>query len=97
MTLNAHGFSAFIDISYETKEVTMKCKIQWVNSEGPTPDENEAVMIAHFHKPLMMFPASVYGEEIQESFPICQNHYERVEPRFRLENGGGWTFTPIEK
>jgi hypothetical protein len=78
----------------------MKCKIQWIDDKGkPTPDENDAVMMAHYHTPIWGVPGPNnriigYSEEIQESFPICAEHYARVAYSFRPPVGG-WTFTPI--
>jgi hypothetical protein len=78
----------------------MKCQIQWVNKQGnPTPDENEAVAIAHFHKPIWALPGGGpgnhivgYSEEIEREFLICQEHLDAVGPDFKA-----WSFSPIKK
>lgn len=78
----------------------MKCQVSWVDVKGqPTPDENEAVMMAHFHEPIWGTPGpnnriQGYGA-IRESLPICAEHYAMVDASFRLPRGG-WSFTPIE-
>jgi hypothetical protein len=78
----------------------MKCQVQWINTQGKhTPDDNDAVMMAHFHEPIWGTPGpnnriQGYGD-IRESFPICAEHYAMVDASFRLPRGG-WTFTPIE-
>lgn len=77
----------------------MKCQVRWINERGQsTPDDNDAVMMAHFHiANRVMGYADVlsYSDEIQESFPICAEHYSRVDASFRFPRGG-WTFTPIK-
>ncbi len=78
----------------------MKCQISWIDANGkPTPDENDAVMMAHFHEPIWGQPSPDnrivgYGE-VRDSFPICAEHYARVDYHFRFPVGG-WTFTPID-
>lgn len=81
----------------------MKCQVKWIDEHGqPTPDENDAVMIAHFHEPLRSLASYSsnlivsYSEAIQSSFPICAAHYARVDASYRFPRGG-WTFTPITK
>jgi hypothetical protein len=77
----------------------MKCQIRWIDEKGkPTPDENDAVAMAHFHKPIWSVPTGApdnrimgYSDEIQESFPICQAHLDMVKLNFVA-----WTFTPIQ-
>lgn len=75
----------------------MKCQVQWVDENGkPTPDDNEAVRIANFHRPIWEGGKIVrYEEEIQAKFPICAKHYAQVTHKFLLEFGGGWTFESI--
>lgn len=77
------------------------CCIQWIDSEGkPTPDTNEAVMIAQFHKPIHAYLTGetlAYSSEIQESFPICAAHYAQVTPKMRFGNGGGWSFCGVSQ
>lgn len=78
------------------------CKIQWVSNEGkPTPDGNTAVMLAHFHEPVWSMSSGCvgskmagYSEKIQQSFPICAEHYTRVTPEM-LWPRGGWSFTSL--
>jgi hypothetical protein len=79
----------------------MKCQVRWINIKGePTPDTNDAVMMAHFHEPIWGIPGpnnkiqSYDANKIQESFPICADHYAMVDASFRFPRGG-WTFTPI--
>ena len=80
----------------------MKCTIQWIDEEGkPTPDQNDAVMMAHYHRPKWSLPGggpgntiTGYHEEIERSFPICKEHYSRVTPKLRWPVGG-WSFEPI--
>jgi hypothetical protein len=77
----------------------MKCKISWIDPSGKqTPDENEAVGMAHFHKPLWSVPSGSpdnkivgYSKKIQESFPICAQHLKRMDGTYT-----GWTYTPFE-
>lgn len=78
----------------------MKCQVSWVDEHGkPTPDENDAVMMAHFHEPIWGTPGpgnkiQGYSEKVRESFPICAQHYARVDATFRMPRGG-WTFEPV--
>lgn len=77
----------------------MNCQIKWIDKNGKsTADENQAVAMAHFHKPLWLHPHGGidnrvvgYSPEIQDSFPICQEHLATVTPHFQ-----GWSFTPLE-
>jgi len=75
-----------------------KCKIQWIDSNGKaTPDENDAVMVAQFHRPVLAVYTGKtleYSSLIQESFPICAEHYAQVTNDMRFPRGG-WTFVPI--
>lgn len=77
----------------------MKCQIQWIDSNGkPTPDTNDAVMIAHFHVPVHEYGTGKilsYKDDIQGSYPICAEHYAQVTYKLLLPIGG-WSFTPIE-
>jgi len=81
----------------------MRCVIQWVDQDGkPTPDANDAVMMAHYHRPKWSLPCGGpgnqiigYHEEIERSFPICEEHLARVTPDLRWPRGG-WTFAPLE-
>src|SRR5882724_9122171 len=79
----------------------MKCQVRWVNAQGkPTPDENDAVMLAHYHEPIWGTPGpgnciQGYSDKIRESFPICAAHYAMVDASVRKPRGG-WTFTRIE-
>jgi hypothetical protein len=77
-----------------------QCKVQWINEQGqPTPDNNEAVMVAQFHQPIHAYlTAKVveYSSLIQDSFPICAEHYSRVTPDMRFPQGG-WTFVPLSR
>jgi len=80
----------------------MKCQVRWIDIKGqPTPDENDAVMMAHYHESIWATPTGSpdnhiigYSETIRESFPICAAHYAMVNDSFRLPKGG-WTFTPL--
>lgn len=79
----------------------MKCQVQWIDPKTGkfTPDDNEAVMMAHFHEPIWGTPGpdnsiKGYSDKIQDSFPICAEHYARVDRHFRPPLGG-WTFEPI--
>lgn len=81
----------------------MKCVIQWIDEEGkPTPDSNDAVMMAHYHRPRWSLPGGGpgntiigYEEEIERSFPMCKEHYDRhVTPKL-LWPLGGWSFEAI--
>lgn len=82
----------------------MKCQVGWIDAKGKsTFDENEAVMMAHYHEPIWKTPTGSpdncivgYSETIRESYPICAEHYRMVTYQFRPPVGG-WTFTPIEK
>lgn len=77
----------------------MKCQIQWIDAHGnSTPDENEAVMVAQFHRPIhASFTGKTleYSSLIQDSFPICAEHYAQVTDDMRFPKGG-WTFVPLE-
>lgn len=86
----------------------MKCQIKWISKDGlATPDENEAVAMAHHHESIWSHPGGhidnhIVGykpDVITDSFPICAAHLATVAPysRIRLECGGGWTFTPLEE
>jgi hypothetical protein len=74
------------------------CKIQWLDDHGkPTPDNNKAVMIAQFHKPVhAQYTGKLieYSSLIQDSFPICTEHYAKVTADMRFPRGG-WTFVPL--
>jgi hypothetical protein len=80
----------------------MKCQVRWINAQGqPTPDDNDAVMMAHFHEPIWGTPVHSpnnriqgYSHTVRESFPICAKHYAMVDASFRFPRGG-WTFSPI--
>lgn len=78
----------------------MKCKIQWLSKQGqPTPDENEAVAMAHIHhmEEESMLERSVrYKSTICASIPICQQHLDTVTYTMHYANGGGWEFTPLD-
>lgn len=77
----------------------MKCAIQWIDKQGnSTPDDNPAVAMAHFHKPIWALPCGGpgnkiigYSDEIERSFPICQAHLDRVDATFK-----GWSFTLLD-
>ena len=79
------------------------CMIQWIDQEGnPTPDSNEAVMMAFCHDSRWLIPSGSsdnkivgYTDKIQQSFPICAEHYARVTPSMRYENGGAWSFGKV--
>ena len=78
----------------------MKCQVEWINSKGQfTPDNNDAVMMAHFHEPIWGFGTTHrrhiegYGA-IRDSFPICADHYAMVDDSYKLPRGG-WSFTPL--
>ena len=76
-----------------------KCEIQWIDEQGkPTPDQNEAVMLAQFHQPIYApFSTRVieYSSLIQGAFPICAQHYARVTHEMRFPRGG-WTFVELQ-
>jgi hypothetical protein len=78
----------------------MKCQIQWIDTETgkPTPDDNDAVAMAHAHKALWSLPCGGignrvigYSQEIHQSFPICAHHLARMKPEWN-----GWSVTPLE-
>ena len=82
----------------------MKCEIQWIGRDGrPTPDENEAVAMAHHHEAIWLIPAGgldnrIAGynpDVIQGSFPICAEHLAWAEDRRARMAASGWTFTSI--
>jgi hypothetical protein len=76
----------------------MKCKIQWIDDRGqPTPDDNEAVAIAHYHKAIWLLPSGGpgnkiidYSDEIKVSFPICQEHLDKMKPSWK-----GWSVSSL--
>ena len=80
----------------------MQCQIQWIDDNGkPTPDDNDAIMMAHSHKPKWLLSSGGpgnkqvgYEEEIQQSFPICEKHYASVSPNMRYPRGM-WEFSLI--
>lgn len=81
-----------------------KCQVQWINKYGqPTPDQNEAVMVAHYHEAKWLCSTGCennriigYLENVRESFLICAEHSARITDDMRFPKGG-WTFTPLEK
>ncbi len=84
------------------EETPTTCKTQWISDEGkPTPDNNPAVMMAHYHEPIWSMPGGGIGnkitrhsDKIRDSFPICADHYARVTPEM-LWPRGGWSFTNL--
>ena len=83
----------------------MKCEIKWIDKDGrPTPDENEAVGYAHSHESIWSMPCGGINNKIvgynprviRQSFPICAAHLAQAPRRLHLENGGGWSFTPLK-
>jgi hypothetical protein len=80
----------------------MKCQIEWIDSRGkPSPDHNDAVMIARFHESIWSHPNGHpnnriigYSETIRSEFPICQVHLDTVRPEIRFP-AGAWSFRPI--
>jgi hypothetical protein len=81
----------------------MKCTIQWIDRHGkPTPDDHEAVAMAHFHTPVWSHPCGhehnrIVGHkpEIQQSFPICAEHLAQAQEKEK--DFRAWSFTPLEK
>lgn len=79
------------------------CEIKWIDNNGqPTPDQNEAIMMAHFHEIVWSLPCGGpgnkeigYNEKIAQSIPICAAHYAQVTPGMHFPEGG-WSFTPLE-
>jgi hypothetical protein len=82
----------------------MKCMIQWIDKNGnKTPDENEAVCMAHYHDSNIVVTNMAHGhvhttylETINRSFPICADHLAQVTYDMKYGNGGGWSFTTLE-
>lgn len=84
----------------------MKCEIKWIDSQTgrPTPDENEAVGIAHHHESIWALPCGGLGnrivgynpDAIRRSFPICAAHMASAT-RERLDMRNGWSFTALAK
>lgn len=71
-----------------------KCQIMWIDAQGqPTPDGNDAVMLALVHR--LKVGDVGYEPEISETFHICAEHYARIQPHFKYENGGAWQFAPL--
>ena len=86
----------------------MKCQIQWIDPETGkrTPDDNDAVAMAHAHKAEWLLPNGGitnrivgYSETVERSFPICAHHLamaqEMALDRARLGPRPGWSFTPL--
>ena len=80
----------------------MKCRIQWIDKDGRrTPDDNDAVAMAHFHRPIWEYPGGNpenrivgYAAETQQSFPICAKHLEQAKGPWSRPLPG-WSFTPL--
>jgi len=83
----------------EPPRAPCKCQIKWIDEDGePTPDTNDATMIAQYHKPIFAAHTGKiveYSSEIQESFPICNEHLKKVENSMYFPLGG-WSFVPLE-
>lgn len=79
----------------------MKCQIRWIGLDGkPTPDQNDAVAIAHYHEAIWKCPTGCidnrivgWTEKIAQSFPICADHL----PQLRGLIGRGWSVSPLPK
>jgi len=75
-----------------------KCKIAWIDANGKaTPDDNDAVAIALFHRPVYaQYTGKIteYSSLIEESFPICAEHRKQVTADMLFPRGG-WAFVPI--
>lgn len=80
----------------------MKCQIQWIDEDGRrTPDDNEAVAMAHVHRSIWAFPNGDpanhivgYAEDIANSYPICAEHLKRLKSPWGTPIRG-WSSTPI--
>jgi hypothetical protein len=83
----------------------MKCQIGWIDDRGnPTYDSNEAVYMAHSHEPKWLVETGHpenriigYKPEITQSFPCCQEHYNRVQKDWLYGRGGSWEFELLAK
>jgi hypothetical protein len=70
----------------------MKCKIQWVNTTGPTPDQNDAIGYVYRVAYTQQRADGVSTFPETERFPICADHARQLDQ----PNMAYWRFEPLD-